>query len=262
MLKTSSRSSSLSLIVPLFVACLAVFISSPCLLGQDGSIQAQFDEANKFYEQGLHSEAVAAYQALRTSDYSSAALFFNLGNAHFHEGNRGLAIANFLRAEKLSPRDPDVQKSLNYARLAVTGIKAPDRAIGAMGWIKLISLNEWSIVSAAFLWIGVLALTANQLISTLAPKIKLITATAWFGFFISTTVLVVGAKASLGTHPAVVIDSEAVIRYGPLEESRSYFQLPVGSEVTVHDTKDGWLKVKDRGQRLGWLKELSVEQID
>ena len=57
---------------------------------------------------------------------------------------------------------------------------------------------------------------------------------------------------------AVVVVPEAVVRYGPLEESQSAFTLPDGFEVTVIDEKDGWLRVVDPGSRTGWLKKSQV----
>ena len=52
---------------------------------------------------------------------------------------------------------------------------------------------------------------------------------------------------------AVVVADEAVVRFGPVDESRSAFTLGDGAEVRVIDAKAGWWKVEDAREREGWV---------
>ncbi len=56
---------------------------------------------------------------------------------------------------------------------------------------------------------------------------------------------------------------EAIVRYGPLEESQVFYQLRDGMEVSVLDEKqiskqESWMQVQDNAHRVGWLKRDQV----
>src|SRR5262245_50565847 len=80
-----------------------------------------FDSANLLYEQGKFAEAASAYQSLLKSGRTSAAVYYNLGNAFFKAGQIGRAIAAYARAEQITPRDPDLRANLQFARNQVQG---------------------------------------------------------------------------------------------------------------------------------------------
>ena len=47
---------------------------------------------------------------------ASPAVYFNLGNAFFKQGQIGRAIAAYHSAQTVDPRDPDVRANLGFAR--------------------------------------------------------------------------------------------------------------------------------------------------
>jgi SH3-like domain-containing protein len=57
----------------------------------------------------------------------------------------------------------------------------------------------------------------------------------------------------------VVITEEAAVRYGPLEEAQTAFQLPEGAEVRILDGKGEWVQVRDGLGRTGWLMRNRLE---
>jgi SH3-like domain-containing protein len=72
-----------------------------------------------------------------------------------------------------------------------------------------------------------------------------------------------GAEAfgQLSAQPAVVVATEAVARYGPLDESQSAFVLRDGAELIILDKKDGWLQVGDAHGRSGWVKQEQLATV-
>src|SRR5688500_8636546 len=84
-------------------------------------VAADFESANRLYEKGDYAGAAAGYQSVVQSGKASAEVYFNLGNAHFKNGQIGKAIASYRRAQELTPRDPDIRANLNFARGAVPG---------------------------------------------------------------------------------------------------------------------------------------------
>jgi hypothetical protein len=220
-----------------------------------------FDAANKLYELGKFAEAAAAYQQLIQSGHQSVTLFFNQGNAWFKAGQTGRAIAAYRHAERLAPRDPNVRFNLTFARKRVTGGDPPappllDRLLTGM------TLNEWTFLAAAGLWLTLLLLAGGELRTSFRPAARryaLLTATL--------TVLLsagVAGAARRWSHPqdGVVIVSSAIARSGPLEDAKVLHQLRDGTELKIVDQKhlggepaQVWFQVRTVNGDTGWIRD-------
>ena len=212
-----------------------------------------FDAANKLYEEGKFATAASAYEELVRSGRVSAALYFNLGNAFFKSGRIGCAIAAYRQAEQIAPRDPDLRANLQFARNQTQG-----PALSAsrwQHWLGKLTLNEWTLVaaSAVWLWFFLLALLEWR------PAFRRILN----GYMLALAVAAAAsclclAAALYNSHyvrTVIVIAPEAVVRYGPLEESQSAFTVHDGFELRVLDQKDDWLQVSVDARRTGWLRK-------
>ena len=200
-----------------------------------------FESANKLYEEGKFTEAAAAYPKLLQSGQSSAALYFNLGNAFFKSGQIGRAIAAYRLAEQITPRDPDVRANLQFARNQTQGpTLAPSRW---QRWLGRLTLNEWTVLAACALWLWLLLLAILQWRPALKPVLRAYV----LCLAIATGLLCACVAATLHetrfTRVAVVITPDATVRYGPLAESPTSFTVNDGAELQVLDQKDEWLQV-------------------
>ena len=213
---------------------------------------AAFDAANRLYEQGKFSEASAAYEKLLQSGRVSPALYYNLGNAYFKSGHMGRALLAYRQARELAPRDPDLRANLQFARNQVQGpTLAPDRL---QAWLGHLTLNEWTLLAAACLWLWLLFLAVLQWRPKLTPVLKhYATALA-----VLAVLFCVGASAALyqarSNSTAIVIVHDTNARQSPFDESPTAFTLHDGAEVRVLDEKDDWLQVGVDSRRAGWLR--------
>lgn len=229
-----------------------LFLGFKCL-GADAS--ANFDAANRLYEQGKFSEAIAGYQQLVQSGKVSPALYFNLGNACFKSGQLGRAIAAYRNAEKLAPRDGDVRANLQFVRARV---QSPTVAPSSWDrWLATLTLNEWALLAAAVLWVWLLAAAAVQLKPALKQSLNTF---LWCG---GIAVLVLGgctgaAWSSKSTKTAIVVVPDALLHSGPLDEAATGATVHDGAELEVLDAKNNWLQVSADNQHIGWIKN---EQI-
>ncbi|MCI0743955.1 MAG: tetratricopeptide repeat protein [Verrucomicrobia subdivision 3 bacterium] len=227
-----------------------------------GDAIQKFDQANRLYEQGQFAEAAAAYQGLAASGAGTATVFYNLGNAWFKAGQLGRAVAAYRQAEKLEPRDPNIRFNLNFARKQVTGSDAPEPALWQRCLTRL-TVNEWAVLASCGLWLWFLSLILREFRPALGRTLR--------GYTATLGVVAVGLAAALGVamreqiqaHEAVVVAPQAVVRFGPLEDSKVNYQLRDGSEVVVLDEKrlnpsESWLQVRDASRRVGWLKRDEV----
>ena len=221
-----------------------------------GDAAAQFEAANRLYEQGKFAEAAGAYEKIRQSGVVSPALYFNLGNAFFKSAQIGRALVAYRQAEQLAPRDPDVRANLQFTRNQVQG---PTRQAGRMDrWLSTLSLNEWTAFAAGALWLMFVSLAAIQLRPRLAPSLRNLTAAAAIATVMFSVCLGLAFATQVGADSAVVTAREVAVHNGPFEESPNAFTARDGAELRVLDRKDDWLQVTDGNRRSGWLKRGQV----
>jgi len=234
--------------VPLLVAVLIALFPAHSRAAVSA---AAFESANKLYEEGKFTDAASAYAKLAQSGETSAALYFNLGNAFFKSGQIGRAVAAYRTAEQITPRDPDLRANLQFARNQVQG---PTLSPGRwQRWLGRLTLNEWTVLAAIAVWLWLLLLAARQWRSALKPALR--------SYVLSLAVLAgllcacVAAtlRETRFTRTAIVITPDAVVRYGPLAESPTAFTVHDGAELRVLDQKDEWLQVSAGPRRVGWL---------
>lgn len=235
----------------LLLAALACLAPGMGLAAEE--LTSAFEAANKLYETGNYESAAQAYDAIIAEGNYSPALFFNLGNAWFRAGQPGRAIAAYRQAERLAPRDPDIQANLRFVLSKVTGNR-PEEINPARRRFAGFTLNEWTWLAMIALWVWMILLALREFRPQWKPSLKNYT---MFSGLLTAALIALAwiAKSKLDGASAVVIVSEAVVRYGPLEESQSAFTLNDGIELDVIDRKDGWLRVADPEARTGWIQE-------
>lgn len=218
-----------------------------------------FDAANKLYEQGKFSEAARAYQQIIDGGARSTALYFNLGNAWFKASQNGRAIAAFRQAERLSPRDPNVQFNLAFARKRVTsGEPAADPLLQRL--LAGLTLDEWTLLAAAAFWIAMLLLAAGELRESFRATARRYALMAGITAMLGAAAVLVYRSFQDGK--AVIVVGEAVVRSGPFDEAKVLHQFRDGTEIEVLDRKQlagekgqTWFHVRNPAAQSGWIKE-------
>lgn len=243
------RLSSLALVC--FFYCALTYASEPL---------ASFDQANKLYEEGKYRDAAKSYRDLLRQGRVSPALFFNLGNSLFKSGQVGRAIICYRLAEQLSPRDPDIKANLQFARDSVVG-GTSRRAKALWRFLRVLTIDELTVLVTCAGWVWFSLLTVKELRPALGQSLGVGTKSAAACSILLGLWLAVVLNAHFRAVPSVVVANEAVVRYGPFDESQSFFTLRDGSELTILDQKNNWLQVKDRSGRMGWLRSDQVTRV-
>ncbi len=223
-------------------------------------LTAEFTTANRLYEQGKYAEAATRYERLIQSGWNSSILYFNSGNAWFKAGQAGRAILAYRKAERISPRDPDIRANLQFAR-SETG-NANSQLPGGR-WARLLNrltLNEWTVLAGSITSMFFVILTARQLgggkKGLRAPIIVLGALSAG-----SIACLTTVAQSQLDDPLAVVIAADAVIRRGPFAESPSVTTARDGTELLVIDANNDWVEVTDAAKHTGWVPKGDVAMM-
>jgi tetratricopeptide (TPR) repeat protein len=240
-------------------ALLAALCVSFTTRGQD--LASGFDAANKLYEQGKYSEAAAAYDKLLASGNCSESIYFNRGNAFFKQGQTGRAIASYLQAQRLAPRDPALRANIQLARVRARG-GLPYQMDRRHYFFGKLSLNGWTVLFACAFWVLFLLLAVLQWRPALKSVLRNSCLGAGAAVFVFGICLVIALNLDYLTPSVVVIVGEAEIRNGPLDEAPPNFKVRDGIELTVLDQKEGWLEVMDAAQRTGWLRRDQILTLD
>lgn len=233
---------------------LLLWLAATC--GGQAAAPPDFEEANRLYEQGKYAEAIARYENLLQGGKSSAAIWFNLGNAHFKRGELGDAIYNYRRAEALAPRDPDILANLRFARDRING----SASVQPAAWQRLaqyFTLNEVAVAAAAFFWALLLLLSVVQCRPLLRPTLR--NSISAVAVLLAVSTILVGASWASQREQTAICVRQMTIHLGPLAESQAAYTVPDGTELRIENRRENWLQVADRSNRTGWVEAEKVK---
>jgi len=245
----------MNLLIRYFFACLfAMFVFNAVA----SVAETDFDTANRLYGQGKFAEAAAAYEKLIQSGVTSAAVYFNLGDACFKASQFGRAIVAFRQAVQLTPRDQDLRANLQFVRNQVSGPTLKTHRWQT--WLGTLSLNEWTWLTVSAFWIAFLLLAAKQWKPQWQRALRTYTAGAFVLFLVFACGFGITLGQHLGEKVAIVISLDAKVLGSPFA-SQELFTVRDGAELQVLDQKDDWYQVSDGVGRIGWLQRDSVSVV-
>lgn len=232
---------------------LLILVCAGRLLAAD--VADDFAAANKLYAEGKFAMAAAGYEKILQTGVESPALLFNAANAEYKAGNLGQAIANYCRAEQLSPHDAEIRANLAFVRNQVQG--GTVRESRWRVWLGQLSLNEWTTLAVVAFWLLFAALAFRQIRPALASRLK---GATWV---LAVVTIFFGAGLGLqavnhSRQTAIVLSDGAAARSGPWDEAQSTFTLHDGAELNVVDHHENWVQVADASGKTGWLSAKQV----
>jgi uncharacterized protein YgiM (DUF1202 family) len=128
-------------------------------------------------------------------------------------------------------------------------------------WVGRVTLNEWTSAAAAALALFFLVLTARRISPAFG---KSSSGLAWVLAAASIWLLIclgLSINQQLWEKTSIVTVPEAVVRWGPDDESKSAFTAHDGAEMMVLSRDGNWLQVSDAARHIGWLQQKNVAQI-
>lgn len=252
-----------------FIFCLLLIAN--CFLvnqifakGEDASL---FNKANELYKVKHYEEAIALYDSIIKSGYSSSELFFNLGNAHFKVGHLAPAILNYERAKKLSPSDEDIDFNLRIANLRVVDRVDAVPELFFVRWTKDLivkhSSDGWAKLALIMIWVTFVFGTLFLFINNLFLK--------RIGFFVAMiTLLLSFACGFLAYHQynyqrtsqeGVVFVKNVYVKSAPDQQSTDLFMLREGIKVALLQTEGEWQKIQLADGKVGWMRKDGLQAI-
>ena len=224
------------------------------------------EAANQLYVAGHYAEAAHIYEEQLARGVQDSAVYYNLGNAYFQQGDLGRAVLNLERAAQLDPRDADIEANLALVREQTTELFAAEEAPGpvtvladATGWL---TQNETAVLVLALWFLFVFLLMGRRQAESGRAR----------RFFQSAAVLVLVVLLISGvslasrsfieqTQPAgVVVSPSVAVSSGPGAEFVTGLSIDAGTAVQVAEQQGEWLRLAlPDGAGASWVPLAAVE---
>lgn len=211
---------------------------------------------------GRHDESATLLQAMLADGYENGYVLYNLGNAHLRAGRLGAAIAAYRRAERFLPTDANLavnlRKALERRARTLSPIERPRTWLDfVFFWRRTL---PFSSVLRLALGLGAFAFVLAALRLLLARPIAVLRQTVVvmvvLALLFAASAFVAWRELEVRDH-AVVLEHEVVLRKwrGPDAEPAYEQPLVEGTEATITERKDGWLRLRVADRYEGWLPE-------
>ena len=223
-------------------------------------------EGNQAYTEGALDTALVRYRQALAAGADDATVHYNLGNAYARHGQLGRAIASYLRARRLTPRDADIQTNLQWVRshtrdLELAGGGLPPVVAQLDAAAHRLSLDEWAAATVALAWLtaglmawwwrrGWLGAWWRRLLLATGAALLLVAvvlATRWYEERVRDT--------------AVVVVEEAEVRSGPATTFPVVFRIHDGLTLVIRGERDGWARIGLGGDWVGWVPTGALERV-
>lgn len=230
------------------------------------SVESMFKSGNDAYAHKKYADAINLYEQIVDSGYTSAELYYNLGNAYYKTNNISYAILNYERADKLSD-DADIDHNLAVARLKTIDKIEPVKQIFIMNWLGSIrdwqNSNSWSSWSIIFVWILFLFFTV--LLFSRNTTIKRISFLGILSFLILFVITFYFSYSSNQNEYinrfAILTTPSSYVKSSPDTQSQDLFILHEGAKMQVLDRVGNWNKIKLANGEIGWIDKNSFRVI-
>lgn len=248
---------------------LALLLAGTSLMtaGQPADVAAMA-AGNRLVSAGNYTEAIRVYEQLVAQDVSDSALFYNLANAYYYQGDLGRAILNYERAAQLAPRDADIKANLALARQQAGDpfLASPSGPLGVLTSMtqRWLNINETAVLALAFWFVAGAALVALRFARSGRARSGLRYA-ALVGFFLLLLAgLSLGARVyvdrtqpeGIVTAPIIALSSE------PGEQYATGYSLSGGTAVNILETRGSWARLASPDESVkGWIPLDSVETV-
>ncbi len=245
----------------LAVAALALAICGACAQ-QTHDPLAKGDE---LYRAGDFAGAAQAYREALAGGLDGARVQYNLGNALYRSGNPGEAIAHWLAAQAMAPRDPDIRANLQRALMErPQGPPAPSPS-----WlhslvsrvIDSLTLSELAGAAALLYWLA--AAAGIALLVRTRPSRSLHRALIVLAV-LGVVALALGIGRWWSYHRverAVVVTEATTVNTGPGESFGAAQTVTQGGLLRIVGRDSGWTKVIAEGGVRGWVRDDAIVRV-
>lgn len=258
---------NLSLIVIGLILLAALVVAVMALTsGKEADAQA-VDAANQLYVAGHYTEAARIYEEQIALGAQDSAVYYNLGNTYFQQGDLGRAVLNLERAAELDPRDEDIQANLELLRAQTTELFAAEETApgpvtifaDATSWL---TENETAVVVLALWFVFIFLLLARRTVESERARRSLQTLAAVVLILLLISGISLASRSFIEqSQPSgVVVTPSVAVSSGPGAEYVTGITVGAGTAVHVAEQQGQWLRLAlPDGAEASWVPQDAVE---
>ena len=229
--------------------------------------ESLFSEANQAYADENYEVAISKYQKVLADGFSSKAIYYNLGNAHYKLNNVGPSVYYYEKALMLDPSDTDIQNNLVFAKqMTIDAIDdVPKTGVSKFvnNIIGKLSVNGWAWM-AVFGAIAFVILMLLYYFSSASLKKRLYFIGGFLGLIIC-IFSVVFAFQQQGVQEnrefGIIFPEEVTVRSEPNARAEQLFLLHEGTKARILDDFDQWRKIELADGKQGWLPKKEIKAL-
>lgn len=244
-----------------FLFTFGFFITSEARAQKPEELLAK---ANSLYNESAYDSAATVYRSIIDQGYSSAALYYNLGNTYYKLKNYPLAVYYYEKSLKLEPNNEDTQHNIEIAKVFLTDkIEAVPELFIKTWWNRLSNLFTANI--SAIISLAALGLLLICLFLYLTAKTRILKKSMFFTGIILIILTVCSMSISAKRYDYIKSNDEGIviiptitIKSSPSASSVDLFVLHEGAKVKILDETDSWEKIKISNGSIGWLPSSAV----
>jgi tetratricopeptide (TPR) repeat protein len=216
------------------ICLLWVFFSGPLFADS-------LADAMAAYDQGDFKKSAGIYEELISIGTRNGSVYFNLANSYFRMGEKGKAVAAYLAARSLLPRDPDVKANLKFVhdqmvdKLAIHSSSSIFRELAF--WVDRTTPKEILLFSAVLGCITLCLLFFSLVVRNLA---FLRVWSVSFSFIAFLGFCVFGTSLYYAETWGAVSSLLSEVRSGPGEQNTIVFRLHEGAPFLVDAREGDW----------------------
>ncbi len=265
----------------IMLICLLLF----CLVSAtDASLPREqtyslFSQANQFFREAnsiandpdqvrrLYEKAILNYEKIISDgQIRNPKLYYNLGNAHFLNGDIGSAILNYRRAEMLDKADTNIQKNLAFARsrrVDTVAVKTEKRVLQTLFfWHYDFSIKTKFAIACISFALVCISLTIMTWCGKSAPwVVSAVICSVLAACLLASVVLETRTRAKRVY--GVITTEKVVARQGDGRNYSESFKDPLhtGTEFDLLERRSGWLHIRLSDNSDGWIPDNSADLI-
>ncbi|MEH6536982.1 MAG: tetratricopeptide repeat protein [Psychroserpens sp.] len=243
---------------------ILTFLISTLSFAQNETV---FEQANTLYNEGKFDDALEKYKAVLETEQHSAALYFNMANAHYKLNHIAPSIYFYEKALLLKPNDKDIKNNIAYARnMTIDDIEIVPE-VGFSRLIKTVtntmSFDNWAKTAVGLVvFFVVLFMVYYFSYSTSKKRFAFVSSLACLLLvFVALAFAFHKYKLADNNRPAIVFAKEAQIKSEPNLRSSEAFKLHEGTKVQVLDTVSNWKKIKLSDGKTGWVASIDIKMV-
>lgn len=221
-------------------------------------------EANTLYNESAYDSAARVYESIINKGYSSATLYYNLGNTYYKLRNYPLAILYYEKSLKLDPNNIDTKHNIEIAKAFISDkIEEVPEFFLKTWWNKLgniFTINTWAIISLIIFGLLLLCLFLYLTARTRALKKSMFFSSLLMIILVVGTFSISFKKYNYikNHNEGIIIIPTITVKSSPSSSSVDLFVLHEGSKVKILDETDNWGKIKIANGSTGWLPTSAI----